>query len=137
MDKQDFFLFRRKRRDGKGYEYIQYLTSASHDEGLTCSCQPDFAWRGRSKLDIEKMRYLISISKNYKNSNWELVRYNMEVEQPSWALIPKEPKQYESLPILKFCRLTDKEEQELEDFKQKMAKKWKKEDTLTKETPMK
>lgn len=136
MDKQNFFLFRRKRKDGDGYEYIQHLVSPSCDNGLSCSCWPEFAWRGQGVLDIRKMEYLMSISKNYDRRSWELVEYKMEVEQHSWALKPK-CEQYENFyKNEKFRRLTKKEEEELEEFKKLINKRWKIEDTLTKETLM-
>lgn len=133
--KSNFYLFRRKRKDGKGYEYIQHIVSVSIDRGLSCSCSPEFAWRGLNRLDVEKMRFLISISE-YRNSVWELVIYNMETEQHSWALIPKNEQYEDLLRGKKLTRLSDKEQEELEDFKQKINKIWKKEITPTKETPM-
>lgn len=137
MGKQKFFLFRRNRKDGnKGYEYIQYLVSPSHDDGLSCSCWPEYAWRGQTTLDIRKMEYLISISPNYNKDRWELVEYEMEAEQQSWASLP-EVKQYEDLlKGKKLRRLSDKEMIEFDNFKQKIEAKWKKEEIIpTKETP--
>lgn len=136
MDKQQFYLFRRNRRDGnKGYEYIQHLVSPSHDDGLSCSCWPEYAWRGQTVLDVQKMKYLISISP-YRTSVWELVIYEMDTDQRSWATLP-EVKEYDDLlKGKKMRRLNEKEEEELENFKRKMDIKWKKEETTpTKETP--
>lgn len=80
---------------------------------------------------------MISISKNYNKYKWELVIYNMEVEQQSWANQP-EPKQYEDLlKGKKLRRLTPEEQKELEDFKQKINEIWKRKEIIpTKETPM-
>jgi hypothetical protein len=33
--KDTFYLFRRERTSGEGYEYIQHLISPSHDDGLS------------------------------------------------------------------------------------------------------
>lgn len=115
--KDTFYLFRRERTHGVGYEYIQHLVSPSHDDGLSTSCYPEYAWRGQTLLDIKKMKYLISIHRYYKDSDWELVKYEMEVDTPSWACQP-EKIEYESLPIGKWCKLSDKEKQELEEYKQ-------------------
>ena len=114
MGKQRFFLFRRKRDDYEGYEYIQHMTSPSYDSGLSNSCWPEFAWRGQTTLDVEKMKYMISIS-NYKNKIWELVEYEMERDTPSWAIQPEKidyENHFKGLP-----ELTPKEKEELEVFK--------------------
>ena len=119
MDKQKFFLFRRKRLNHEGYEYIQHMISPSHNGGLSCSCWPEFAWRGQSTLDIMKMKYLISISKYYKDGDWRLVRYEMERDTPSWATQPKKVK-YENLFITgrdKLTPLSETERNELEQWK--------------------
>lgn len=138
MNKHEFYLFRRKRSgENEGYEYIQYLVSSSHDAGLSCSCWPEYAWRGQTLLDVYKMRYLISISNSYKDSKWELVQYIMEDEQRSWALLP-EVKQYEDLIKGKKLRcLSDSEMEELENYKQMINKKWKVEDIDIKEIHIK
>lgn len=117
--KDTFYLFRRKRKEGEGYEYIQHVVSPSHNDGLSTSCWPEYSWRGRTLLDIEKMKYLISIHRYYKDSDWELVKYEMEVDVPSWANRP-ERKEYDNLydSQLKWRKLSDKEERELEDYKQ-------------------
>lgn len=115
--KDTFYLFRRKRKEGEGYEYIQHVVSPSHNDGLSTSCWPEYSWRGQTLLDIEKMKYLISIHRYYKDSDWELVKYEMEVDAPSWAYQP-ERKEYECLHIGLLRKLSDKEERELEDYKQ-------------------
>lgn len=120
--KTTFFLFRRKRDGKEGYEYIQFLQSPSYTGGLTLSCWPEYAWRGQSQMDVLKMKFMISISP-YKDKDWELVKFEMDMDVPSWAKQP-EPKVYESLPIKKFCRLTEKEEAELEDYKQKAIERY-------------
>lgn len=73
--KDTFYLYRRERTSGEGYEYIQHLISPSHDDGLSTSCYPEYAWRGQTLLDIKKMKYLISLHRYYKDSDWELVKY--------------------------------------------------------------
>lgn len=115
--KDTFYLFRRKRKNAEGYEYIQHIVSPSHDNGLSTSCWPEYAWRGQTLLDIKKMKYLISINQYYKDSDWELVKYEMVIETPSWSHQP-ERVEYESLPIGKWCKLSDKEKEELEKYKQ-------------------
>lgn len=117
--KDTFYLFRRERKEGEGYEYIQHVVSPSHNDGLSTSCWPEYSWRGRTLLDIEKMKYLISIHRYYKDSDWELVKYEMEVDVPSWANRP-ERKEYDNLydSRSKWPKLSDKEERELEDYKQ-------------------
>lgn len=124
MNKRNFYLFRRTRRDGKqGYEYIQHLVSPSQDIGLSCSCWPEYAWRGKDILDVQKMKYLISISP-YRTSVWKLVQYEMDSEQRSWASLP-EIKEYEDLLNgKKFRKLSFEEENELKIFKQKIDEKW-------------
>lgn len=117
--KQRYFLFRRKRDNAEGFEYIQHMTSPSHDEGLSASCWPEYAWRGNNHLDVLKMRYLISISKYQKDKDWKLVMYEMETETPSWANQP-EKVDYENLFITgrdTLKPLTDKEKEELEIYK--------------------
>lgn len=96
--KDTFYLFRRERTSGEGYEYIQHLISPSHDDGLSTSCYPEYAWRGQTLLDIKKMKYLISIHRYYKDSDWELVKYEMEIDTPSWSHQP-ERKEYDNLKI--------------------------------------
>lgn len=117
--KDTFYLFRRERTNGVGYEYIQHLVSPSHDDGLSTSCYPEYAWRGQTLLDIKKMKYLISIHRYYKDSDWELVKYEMEIDTPSWSHQP-ERKEYDNLydSQKKWRKLSDKEERELEDYKQ-------------------
>ena len=115
--KDIFYLYRRERKDGEGYEYIQHLISPSHDDGLSTSCYPEYAWRGQTLLDIKKMQYLISLHRYYKDSDWELVKYEMEVDTPSWSH-QLERKEYECLNIGKWRKLSDKERQELEEYKQ-------------------
>ena len=117
--KDTFYLFRRERTSGEGYEYIQHLISPSHDDGLSTSCYPEYAWRGQNLLDIKKMKYLISINPFYKDSDWELVKYEMEIETPSWSHQP-EKKGYDNLydSRKKWRKLSDKEREELEEYKQ-------------------
>ena len=124
MDKQakpkdTFYLFRRKRTQGEGYEYIQHLISPSHDDGLSTSCYPEYAWRGQTLLDIKKMKYLISLHRYYKDSDWELVKYEMEVDTPSWSHQP-EMKKYENLyeANRNWRKLSNAECVELEEYKQ-------------------
>ena len=94
--KDKFYLFRRERKEQEGYEYIQHIVSTSHDNGLSTSCWPEYAWRGQDLLDIKKMKYLISLHRYYKDSDWEPVEYEMEVDTPSWSHQP-EMKKYENL----------------------------------------
>lgn len=117
--KDTFYLFRRKRTQGEGYEYIQHLISPSHDDGLSTSCYPEYAWRGQTLLDIKKMKYLISLHRYYKDSDWELVKYEMEVDTPSWSHQP-EMKKYENLyeANRKWSKLSNAECVELEEYKQ-------------------
>lgn len=117
--KDTFYLFRRKRTQGEGYEYIQHLISPSHDDGLSTSCYPEYAWRGQTLLDIKKMKYLISLHRYYKDSDWELVKYEMEVDTPSWSHQP-EMKKYENLyeANRKWRKLSNAECVELEEYKQ-------------------
>lgn len=115
--KDMFYLFRRERKEQEGYEYIQHIVSPSHDNGLSTSCWPDYAWRGQDLLDIKKMKYLISINPFYKDSDWELVKYEMEIETPSWSHQP-ERKEYECLHIGKWRKLSNAECVELEKYKQ-------------------
>lgn len=117
--KDTFYLFRRKRTQGEGYEYIQHLISPSHDDGLSTSCYPEYAWRGQTLLDIKKMKYLISLHRYYKDSDWELVKYEMEVDTPSWSHQP-EMKKYENLHEAnrKWRKLSNAECVELEEYKQ-------------------
>lgn len=117
--KDTFYLFRRKRTSGEGYEYIQHLISPSHDDGLSTSCYPEYAWRGQTLLDIKKMKYLISLHRYYKDSDWELVKYEMEVDTPSWSHQP-EMKKYENLyeANRKWSKLSNAECVELEEYKQ-------------------
>lgn len=115
--KDTFYLFRRERTQGEGYEYIQHLISPSHDDGLSTSCYPEYAWRGQTLLDIKKMKYLISLHRYYKDSDWELVKYEMEVDTPSWSHQP-ERKEYECLHIGKWCKLSNAECVKLEEYKQ-------------------
>lgn len=122
MDKQRFFLFRRKRDNHEGYEYIQHMTSPSHDGGLSLSCWPEFAWRGQTVLDVEKMRYLISISKYYKNKNFELVQYYMDSDTPSWAIMP-ERIEYENV-LTELRPLTQSEIEDLQNYKIKALERY-------------
>lgn len=117
--KDTFYLFRRKREGQEGYEYIPHIVSQSHDDGLSTSCYPEYAWRGQTLLDIKKMKYLISIHRYYKDSDWELVKYEMEIDTPSWSHQP-ERKEYDNLydSRKKWRKLSDKEKQELEEYKQ-------------------
>lgn len=117
--KDTFYLFRRERTSGEGYEYIQHLISPSHDDGLSTSCYPEYAWRGQTLLDIKKMKYLISLHRYYKDSDWELVKYEMEVDTPSWSHQP-EMKKYENLyeANRKWSKLSNAECVELEEYKQ-------------------
>lgn len=117
--KDTFYLFRRERTSGEGYEYIQHLISPSHDDGLSTSCYPEYAWRGQTLLDIKKMKYLISLHRYYKDSDWELVKYEMEVDTPSWSHQP-EMKKYENLyeANRKWRKLSNAECVELEEYKQ-------------------
>lgn len=117
--KDTFYLFRRERTHGVGYEYIQHLVSPSHDDGLSTSCYPEYAWRGQTLLDIKKMKYLISIHRYYKDSDWELVKYEMEVDTPSWSH-QSEKIEYDNLydSSKKWRKLSDKEKRELEEYKQ-------------------
>jgi hypothetical protein len=121
--KDTFYLFRRKRKEQEGYEYIQHIVSPSHDNGLSTSCCPEYAWRGNTLLDIKKMKYLISINPFYKDSDWELVKYEMEIETPSWSHQP-ERKEYECLHIGKWRKLSNDECVELEEYKQFAIKKY-------------
>lgn len=117
--KDTFYLFRRERTNGVGYEYIQHLVSPSHDDGLSTSCYPEYAWRGQTLLDIKKMKYLISIHRYYKDSDWELVKYEMEVDTPSWSCQPEKIEYYNlDDSSKKWRKLSDKEKQELEEYKQ-------------------
>lgn len=117
--KDTFYLYRRERTSGEGYEYIQHLISPSHDDGLSTSCYPEYAWRGQTLLDIKKMKYLISLHRYYKDSDWELVKYEMEVDTPSWSHQP-EMKKYENLyeANRKWRKLSNAECVELEEYKQ-------------------
>lgn len=117
--KDTFYLFRRERTQGEGYEYIQHLISPSHDDGLSTSCYPEYARRGQTLLDIKKMKYLISLHRYYKDSDWELVKYEMEVDTPSWSHQP-EMKKYENLyeANRKWRKLSNAECVELEEYKQ-------------------
>lgn len=65
------------------------------------------------------MKYLISIHRYYKDSDWELVKYEMEVDTPSWSHQP-EKIEYDNLydQSKKWRKLSDKEKQELEEYKQ-------------------
>lgn len=121
MDKQRFFLFRSKRDDYEGYWYIQHMTSPSHDGGLSCSSWPEFAWRGQTVLDVERMKYLISISL-YKDKVWELVEYEMERDTPSWAIQPEKIDYENHFKGLR--ELTPKEKEELEAYKIKALKRY-------------
>lgn len=123
--KDTFYLFRRKRKEQEGYEYIQHIVSPSHDNGLSTSCWPEYAWRGNTLLDIKKMKYLISINPFYKDSDWELVKYEMEIETPSWPHQP-ERKEYENLydAKRKWRKLSNAECVELEEYKQFAIKKY-------------
>ena len=121
--KDTFYLFRRERKEQEGYEYIQHIVSSSHDNGLSTSCWPEYAWRGNTLLDIKKMKYLISINPFYKDSDWELVKYEMEIETPSWSHQP-ERKEYECLHIGKWRKLSNAECVELEEYKQFAIKKY-------------
>lgn len=123
--KDTFYLFRRKRKEQEGYEYIQHIVSPSHDNGLSTSCWPEYAWRGNALLDIKKMKYLISINPFYKDSDWELVKYEMEIETPSWSHQP-ERKEYENLydAKRKWRKLSNAECVELEEYKQFAIKKY-------------
>lgn len=121
MDKQRFFLFRRKREDYDGYYYIQHMTSPSHDSGLTNSCWPEFAWRGQTALEVEKMKYMISIS-NYKDKVWELVEYEMDSDTPSWAIQPEKIDYVNHFNGLR--ELTPKEKEDLEVFKIKALERY-------------
>ena len=116
--KDTFYLFRRERKEQEGYEYIQHIVSPSHDNGLSTSCWPEYAWRGRTLLDIEKMEYLISINKFYANSDWEVVAYRMEVETPSWSHQPEKVDYRNEFDMDAFEELTKKETRELEEYKQ-------------------
>lgn len=122
MDKQRFFLFRRKRDNQEGYEYIQHMTSPSHDGVLSNSCWPEFAWRGQTALDVEKMKYMISISKYYRDKVWELVEYEMERDTPSWALQPERIDYKNHFKGLR--ELTPKEKEELEAYKIKALERY-------------
>ena len=123
--KDTFYLFRRERKEQEGYEYIQHIVSPSHDNGLSTSCWPEYAWRGNTLLDIKKMKYLISINLFYKDSDWELVKYEMEIETPSWSHQP-ERKEYENLydAKRKWSKLSNAECVELEEYKQFAIKKY-------------
>lgn len=123
--KDTFYLFKRKRKEQEGYEYIQHIVSPSHDNGLSTSCWPEYAWRGNTLLDIKKMKYLISINPFYKDSDWELVKYEMEIETPSWSHQP-ERKEYENLydAKRKWRKLSNAECVELEEYKQFAIKKY-------------
>lgn len=112
------YLFRRKRKNAEGYEYIQHIVSPSHDEGLSTSCWPEYAWRGQSLLDIEKMEYLISINEYYADGGWEVVAYKMEVETPSWSHQPEKVDYKNEFDMDAFEELTEKENQELTKYKQ-------------------
>lgn len=65
------------------------------------------------------MKYLISLHRYYKDSDWELVKYEMEVDTPSWSHQP-EMKKYENLyEANRKCRkLSNAECVELEEYKQ-------------------
>ena len=121
--KDTFYLFRRERKEQEGYEYIQHIVSPSHDNGLSTSCWPEYAWRGNTLLDIKKMKYLISINPFQTDSAWELVKYEMEIETPSWSHQP-ERKEYECLHIGKWRKLSNAECVELEEYKQFAIKKY-------------
>ena len=119
---RDFYLFRRKRDNHEGYEYIQFLQSPSYRGGLTLTCWPEYAWRGTTQMDMLKMKAMINMS-HYRDKGFELVKYNMDYDTPSWAKQP-EPREYECLPIGPWERLTPEQEKELEEYETKMRERY-------------
>lgn len=89
--KDTFYLFRRERTHGVGYEYIQHLVSPSHDDGLSTSCYPEYAWRGQTLLDIAKMKSTL-------DGQWvEAVQYKKatEVDDPNIEPFTREKSDFE------------------------------------------
>lgn len=89
--KDTFYLFRRERTSGEGYEYIQHLISPSHDDGLSTSCYPEYAWRGQTLLDIKKMKSTL-------DGTWvEAVQYKRatEVDDPNVEPFTREKSDFE------------------------------------------
>lgn len=117
--KSEFYLYECEDATGKK-QYLQHLISPSREVNHpSLTYVPEFALRGQTILDIEKMKILIQKSNPWiREKNWKLVKFLMPVELPSFAKRDWD-NNYEYLPIRKkFARLTDKEKEELERYEQ-------------------
>lgn len=119
--KSKFYVFKTIDRKGRTM-YLQHLVSPScGDKELTMSSFPEFGWRGQTMLDVAKIRELIKIQfDSIRNAKWELCQYLMDVDTPSWALPPKKIEYENLLPEGFEIILTEKEEQELIRYKEKL-----------------
>lgn len=109
--KQDFYLLMTLDENGKKLYAQRLESSKGNSYGL--SHHPEYGKRFTDIMDVMKFKIDIEYSNSFmSNKDFEIVKYNMDTDQRSWANIPKEVNHYDNLYVDKKMSIHMKEELE-------------------------
>lgn len=107
--------------------YVQKLTSSSTGDEICLTYWPEYAARCLNYLEVEKLRVLVEVVDNFVNKigPWKVVKYNMDMDQQTWAAQPKEMVEYKN-ELGKVDEFTPEQLLELDEYRAKVELKYSK-----------